>query len=46
MFQITRPGCALLPVTWSCGPTVTKPVPICHPLYPPSFQPGAPKSFV
>jgi hypothetical protein len=31
MFQISRPGCSLLPVTSLCGPTVTAPLPISQP---------------
>jgi hypothetical protein len=32
MFQITPPGSAFLPFTWSCDPTLTPPLPICQPV--------------
>ena len=32
MFQMIRPGLAFLPLTLSCGPTVTAPEPIIQPV--------------
>jgi len=44
MFQMILPGWAFLPLTWSCGPTVTAPDPMSQPVYPPSFHVRVPKS--
>ena len=46
MFHITRPGSVFAPCTWSCGPTMTPPVPSCHPVKPPSLHAGSPNTFV
>jgi hypothetical protein len=46
MLQMIRPGSGLLPLTSSCGPTVSEPAPSCQPVKPCSDQSGSPNSFV
>src|SRR5437870_6147859 len=35
MLRMSRPGVGFLPLTWSWGPIVIHPLPICQPSYPP-----------
>ena len=42
MFQMIRPGLAVLLLTSLCWETVNPPVPTCHQVYPPSLPDGVP----